>query len=389
MKIIILTTTIKVPDNLGPVCRSILHYLKQCKSQDEVTFLIIGDKIERDIEQMIESECSRVDTECFGDMSVVKYLNYENQKHYFEEYPLLENIIFDRSIQRRNIGILEAIKSGCDILISIDDDNFPINERWLYDFVNHGNNDSLIIDNNSSWIDVPYYMTGIPSRGFPILPKASKDRFTVLKEDSKAKTRKIVCHQGFISGEPDRNALHRYCYPEMSASINAFPNHNLVISNKWCVFNTQNTLFTKDLIPLLFLFPMKKFLGNGYIVDRYDDIFMSYIINKISHRFDWSISFGPPVLNQRRNDHDTCSEVFTEITGAIIAEPLLRFLENVDLESNTPLKCYEEIALKLSDFSSAKDDPVFSYLKSMSQDMVIWLSVGVVSDLISKLKSKS
>lgn len=376
-KILILTTTVKIPDNINDIYESI-NYYSNMVPEDIIDFLIIGDLIDKDKEKEIIEKCNELNNQ--SKYKYIKYLTYDEQKSFFNKYPLLDNIIFTRSIQRRNIGILEAIKQKYDYLISIDDDNYPLTNEWLYNFINYRNNEYHIINSCNGWIDVPYYITDIPSRGFPILSKNGIHDIYSSYEDSK---NRIVCHQGFISGEADRSALHRYSYQDVNTDINNF-NKNYIVDKSWCVFNTQNTLFKKEIFPLLFLFPMKKKLSNGYMIERYDDIFMSYIVNKIIHKFGWYISFGHPIMTQKRNEHDIEREVFTEMTGAIIAEPFIKFLQNVNLEEDTPLECYKEIALKLFEYSNSRNDSIFSYLKDMSKDMIIWYDI--VSNIMSTNK---
>lgn len=371
---IILTTTIKVPGNGELICEAIKHYSDNPDVTGNTIFLIVGDRVEKEVEDKIIGECNRLNAKYFGGITIVRYLSFEDQQHYFKEYPLLKNIIFERSIQRRNIGILEAIRLNCDNLISIDDDNYPVNNEWLTDFMNYNLKQSYILG-GKGWVDIPYEITGISSRGFPLL-EISKINviYTKINPDH------IFCHQGYIAGEPDRSALHRYCNPEVKANIADFPPCNYIVNkNKWCVFNTQNTLFKKPIIPLLFLFPMKKKLDNEFMIERYDDIFMSFIVNKIAHKFGWYISFGHPIMNQERNIHDIETEVFTEMTGSIIAEPFIKFLESVQLQSDTPLECYREIALKLFEYSSLRNDSIFNYLNGMAKDMITWH--GIVRSL--------
>ena len=58
--------------------------------------------------------------------SNVKYLSPEYQE---ENYKDISDLIGWRNIQRRNIGFLEALKDGAEIIASVDDDNIPL-DNW-------------------------------------------------------------------------------------------------------------------------------------------------------------------------------------------------------------------------------------------------------------------
>ena len=56
----------------------------------------------------------------------VTYLTPEYQE---ENYKEISDLIGWKSIQRRNIGFLQALKDGADIIASVDDDNIPL-DNW-------------------------------------------------------------------------------------------------------------------------------------------------------------------------------------------------------------------------------------------------------------------
>ena len=59
------------------------------------------------------------------------YLDIDEQKRYLDRFPeLWQHLKFD-SIQRRNIGILMAYENGADVVITIDDDNFVMNQDFV------------------------------------------------------------------------------------------------------------------------------------------------------------------------------------------------------------------------------------------------------------------
>ena len=51
------------------------------------------------------------------------YLDPETQEN---KYPVLSQLIGWNSIQRRNLGFIEAFNRGAEIIASVDDDNIPL-----------------------------------------------------------------------------------------------------------------------------------------------------------------------------------------------------------------------------------------------------------------------
>ena len=106
MKKIIVTTTI------NPPTRATLEY---CKRKDW-QFIIVGDtKTPHDEYRKLEQKFSNV-----------LYLDPETQE---KKYKKLSDAIGWKSIQRRNIGFVEAYHLGADILATVDDDNIPY-DNW-------------------------------------------------------------------------------------------------------------------------------------------------------------------------------------------------------------------------------------------------------------------
>ena len=115
-KITVVTTTIHVP-----------HFLKAYSNDaqrcgHDVNFIVVGDRK------------SPADTADFCQtIPDCVYMGIEEQREYMLRFPeLWHHLPFD-SFERRNIGILRAYETGCDVMVTIDDDNLLATEdvfRW-------------------------------------------------------------------------------------------------------------------------------------------------------------------------------------------------------------------------------------------------------------------
>ena len=70
---------------------------------------------------------------------------------------------------RRNIGYLMALDDGCEVLISIDDDNHPTSDDFIGGHSAVGNNVSTVISEKNGYHNICENIIFEPSR--PIYPR--------------------------------------------------------------------------------------------------------------------------------------------------------------------------------------------------------------------------
>ena len=132
------------------------------------------------------------------------YLHPNEQE---KKYPALSNAIGWKSIQRRNIGFVEAYHLGADIVATVDDDNIPY-DNWgknllvgqevfvdYYDASSVGVFDALSVTNHSD----------IWHRGFPIQQLNKKNDVLYLGK----KKIKVDVQADLWDGDPDIDAMCR------------------------------------------------------------------------------------------------------------------------------------------------------------------------------------
>jgi hypothetical protein len=276
MKVIV-TTTINEPT------KATIEFCKIAERDDWI-FLIVGDtKTPHELYFNLEKEYKSV-----------KYLSPKYQEDNYKE---ISDIIGWKSIQRRNIGFIEAYNIGAEIMATVDDDNIPY-ENWGKD-VYVGKTIELDMYEPECDVFDPLSITKdnyVWHRGFPI--ELLQKRHDVLYKGKT--TREVLIQSDLWDGDPDIDAMARLTFkPIVKYSDIKSP----YCSNKISPFNSQNTFIHRKIIPFYSMLP---FIG------RMDDIWASYIIQ---YYFPNSVIYCPATVYQDRNVQDLITNLQNEIIG--------------------------------------------------------------------------
>lgn len=261
------------------------------------------------------------------------YLSPRDQER---DYPELSSLLGWRCIQRRNIGFLEALKRGGDLIATVDDDNIPL-DNWGQT-LNVGKKISAneFEPNEFGWFD-PISVTNYPElwhRGFPIQflshRKFKNQGATLMTPDIQA---------DFWNGDPDVDAICRMEHsPDCDFKSTSFPFH----SRGMAPFNSQNTFLSREAIKEYFMIP-----GIG----RMDDIWASLYLGAKGFK----TLYSEASVRQDRNAHDLTSDFSGEIIGyekthllgrALLDDPE-RLAEFIPEKSWEAFRAYKEIAYSL------------------------------------------
>lgn len=238
---------------------------------------------------------------------------------------------------RKNIGYLEAIRRGANVIVDTDDDNIPKKKFWDITF----NVEKLSYIENAGWINVYKYFTNkkVWPRGFP-LNKVLSEPPPI--ESFKNAVVKVPIWQGLADENPDVDAIYRMI-GELPIYFNEKKNIALGVGSI-CPFNSQNTQFFSEAYPLLYLPAFCSF--------RMTDIWRSFVAQVISWKFDWFIGYSNSTVTQERNIHNQMLDFRDEIEGYLNNEKILESLMSVGLSSNQDkiydnmLVLYEEMVRK-------------------------------------------
>lgn len=274
MKKIIVTTTINKPTEAT---------LKFCEKK-EWEFIVVGD-LKTPHKEYEKLNCI--------------YLHPKEQER---KYKKLSNLIGWNTIQRRNIGFIEAYNMGADIIASVDDDNIPYDwwgtnlgwPNWLH----VGN--TIECDMFEPQLNVfdPLVVTtssNVWHRGFPI--EYVKKRSPVTYK-GKVK-RKVLIQADLWDGDLDIDAIARLS----ENTIGKIDINTPYCSNRISPFDSQNTFFAREVIPYYAVLPF---------VGRMDDIWGGYMLQK---KFPNSLIYSRASVYQERNEQDIITNLEDEIIG--------------------------------------------------------------------------
>lgn len=272
--------------------------IKKFAQMSDWTFIIVGDtKTPHD--------------DYYALQDTHKNVVYLDPNYQYSNYELLSSLIGWNSIQRRNIGYIEAYKRGADIIASIDDDNIPY-DNWGKEILL---NQNIVCDyyyNKDDKINIwdPLSTTKYKHlwhRGFPL---------ELIKTKNNLNNHKITImpsvQADLWNGDPDVDAIERLQF-DLNCDFNdeQYPFCGKDVSP----FNSQNTFFTRDSIKDFYLFPH---------VGRMDDIWGSYYLQSKGYK----VIYNKPTVYQDRNVHNYLNDFMKEYDGYINNKQLIESLSH-------------------------------------------------------------
>lgn len=220
-------------------------------------------------------------------------------------------------IQRRNVALLEAMRRRPDYIITVDDDNFPVNVDHIarLDLAFTGKS-STMISTDDGWFNAGTLLyPEVVVRGFPLSHRHVMPELTRYNHSSE----QIGVVASLWLGEPDIDAVERICCaPTVGHMLH---NTNVTLTHKtWCPFNTQSTAFRTELAPFMAVWP---------VVGRYDDIWASFLTQRAMETCAWHVSFGHPLVHQKRNPHNLIVDLRAELFGMEHNERVIELIKNL------------------------------------------------------------
>ena len=212
---------------------------------------------------------------------------------------VLGKICPERSYTRKNIGYLEAMRAGADVIVETDDDNHPNPGFWLPRREVIG---CRPVDGDA-WVNVYGYFSVnfIYPRGLPL--NHARDEPPAAGEMAALE---CPIQQGLADSDPDVDAVYRMLFP-LPFHFEIAHDPILLRNGSWCPFNSQNTTFFRNAFPLLYL--------PAHCSFRMTDIWRSFIAQRVLHAKGMGVLFHAPTVWQERNDHDLHRDFTDELPG--------------------------------------------------------------------------
>ena len=221
---------------------------------------------------------------------------------------------------RKMIGYLKAAGDRAECIADTDDDNIPKPGWGFPEF----SADYLKLQKNSGFVNIYRLFTDqeIWPRGLPLNMIASEDDLEAGLVSSRCN---VGVWQGLADEDPDVDAVYRLtnnkpCY---------FRDRHPVVLSRGVVspFNTQNTLFRKELFPLLYL-PVT-------VTFRFTDILRGLVAQPIMWLFGYELGFVSATVTQKRNPHDYMKDFASEVPMYLQAESVTELVAaSLDISDN-------------------------------------------------------
>lgn len=362
-------------NNIDVVCTTIAdgsflykwsEIIKACGSEDRVRLVIIPDRKTPtkifDVAANLRRDGIRV---CCLDMEQQKiFLNGLNAPPEFIPY---------NSDNRRNIGFLIAMTNDADMMISMDDDNFPVNSNYFQEHevvTNPPGRHFGITSGTGWWNNCAMLYTAnahIYPRGFPYFARTPAVTAEIWEEAD------ISINAGLWLGDPDVDAITRIGARPFAISMDM--DSAVLAPDTWMPINSQNTAMRREVIPSYYFLRMGHIIG-GYGIGRMGDIFSGYFAEACAKHLGHAVRVGTPLVQQDRNDHDLLNDLELEFPALRMLDQLLEWLPEVKLEGSTYRDTYESLSYALQDVAeSFVSDSECGFLHRMAYHMRTWLKI--------------
>lgn len=303
----------------------------------------------------------------------------EEQDQYLKKLGAIFNTIPYNSDSRRNIGYLMAYELGDEVIISVDDDNFPIKGKKFFkehSVVANCKEKVRILENKEGWFNICSLLNfkdpGIVyARGFPYFARFKKEKNSFKNLDTQ-----IHMNAGLWLKAPDVDAITWLGVKPNSVS---FENKSIILGPKtWTPINTQNTSLNRRVIPAYWFVKMG-YPISGLSIDRYGDIFSGYFAQKCAKHLGFSIRVGSPIINHIRNSHNAIKDLNYEFLCVIVLEDILNWLTEVKLEGTTYKEAYLSLASQMEDAVQKFDSFIWNaatrgYFHHLAYSMRVWVN---------------
>ena len=344
MKTTITTTSILIPYLIEDYIKDAIAHGRE----KDVDIVITGD---RKTPAEAKSYCSALQ-EKYG--IPVLFMDVDDQESFMASRPLLNAFLPWNCLQRRNVAILKAWEAGADIIVLIDDDNYIACADYVGQHLHLGQNTELdCFASENGWYNICAWLKDRYGRKFYPRGYSWDERRHEIPASCSRRDVRCVANGGFWLGDPDIDAVTRLAAPIDVTEYSRTGNFCLD-SGIYCPFNSQNTAIHRDIVPAYFLCSD---------VGRFDDIWASYVVERIAWHLGDAISFGQPLVRQNRNEHDLWADACAEEAGTRYTPDFCRWLREIPLSGNSYRDCALELMHGLKKLIDTKGNSELPFAK--------------------------
>lgn len=316
-------------------------YCKQAEEEgvkDGLQIIVIPD---RKTPSELFAKCDQVRARGFN----IQCPTVEEQDAYLKKFGALAQLVPYNSDNRRNIGYLMSLETDCEVLLSIDDDNYAVGET--YGTMASVCEDSMTlpaVHSSNGWFNFCDMLEVEPNslvfpRGYPYHKRTETPKLTYKEE-----TGKVRMNVGLWLHEPDLDAITWLAAPVRARSFKPHDGGSILLGqDTWSPINTQNTGLHRDLT-VTYYFARMGYPLAGLPIDRYGDIFSGYLSQACVRHMGDRIRVGTPVADHKRNAHNYMRDLAGELACIMVLEPMLEWLPEAKLEGSNYADTYLSLA---------------------------------------------
>ncbi|HEX9991741.1 MAG TPA: hypothetical protein VGB14_02315 [Acidimicrobiales bacterium] len=241
------------------------------------------------------------------------------------------------SDNRRNIGFLIAWRDGREVVVSVDDDNYPIDADFFstHSIVAAPKVAGDLVSSPSGWFNpfdlldcepVPVWPRGFPYR--------SRRAVTVATTKGEAP---VAINAGLWLGEPDVDAATRLTVRPQTTTPARGP--LLLAPDTWCPVNVQNTAVRREVLPAWWTVRMG-YRDGGLAIDRYGDVIAGLFAQACAKHLGHTVRVGDPYARHLRESYATLDDLAAELPAALLLEDLAGWLVGAKLDGRDYAAAY-------------------------------------------------
>jgi hypothetical protein len=281
------------------------------------------------------------------------------------------------SDNRRNVGYLLSAVAGADLLISVDDDNFPQGEDFFTEHLTvlDGARPYRTVDAASGWWNPVELLDVSPVPVYPRgYPYAHRNPAVSTQTEAVADVR---INAGLWLGDPDVDAITRIA---IGPEVHALKSPEAVLAPRtWAPVNSQNTAIHAEAVAAYY-FPRMGYRHQGSVIDRYADIFSGYFVQACAKHLGHAVRFGTPPAVHERNDHALLRDLQQELPAIAMLDDVLAWLTECKLEGRDYAGAYRSLSYQLQDAVESLTGPGWTqdlrgFVHQMAHLMRQWLTV--------------
>lgn len=230
---------------------------------------------------------------------------------------------------RKCLGYLVALQDPkVSVIVETDDDNQPLSGFWQSRQIEQ----EVDVLEGAGWANAYHYFCQqqVWPRGFPLRrvnDRLGAKHLTGRRRDPDAPTivpaqqRTCLLQQGLVQHDPDIDAIFRLTH---QLPVWFQPRTPIYLSpGLWCPTNSQNTTWSVDIAPLLYL--------PSFCPMRETDIWRGIVAQRVLWSIGAGVMFHQATMLQVRNDHNLMRDFKDEARLYTMMEPVTETLAALDL----------------------------------------------------------